>query len=273
MITSHFLSFVWIIFILGCNARLKSSFHDKKKIFSTDEYFNEDEFVVEDRRGIGNSHSLYVAQNKESKKYYVFYLDDYRLDSNLNYLILAKLSMSHLDSNQYVQTGTFQNKKGVSKSVIAVEKYNRGVEMPDPSIKIYDLWILNRKKEKFVKKNEKKFHRIHEGYYLKRRVNSWSSYEAHEYLVRNLTLMSSDSLVQMNSANGNNGDSLNLEKVISDFYTSKYVWGLYPEKVIQKLKKLEDMLNEINKRDLKNLDHELWKKIRKESKVILSKIS
>jgi len=252
------------LLVLSCStqSKIKSLLHKKEKFSGV---FHEEEFIIERRKFLDVFHSLYVAQNKESKEYYIFYLDIRE--------ILAKLSMSHLDSNQYVQTGTFQNKKGVSKSVIAVEKYNRGVEMPDPSIKIYDLWILNRKKEKFVKKNEKKFHRIHEGYYLKRRVNSWSSYEAHEYLVRNLTLMSSDSLVQMNSANGNNGDSLNLEKVISDFYTSKYVWGLYPEKVIQKLKKLEDMLNEINKRDLKNLDHELWKKIRKESKVILSKIS
>ena len=263
--------FLILSLTIACIPKLKL-ISDKNKY--TSDYFNKDEFVVYDKRVVNSSHSLYVAKNINSKNNYVFYLDNSRLDSILNYFILDKILIT-LDSQQYIQTGTFENTNRETYSIVTVEKYN-GKEIPDPSIKIYDLWILDTKREKFVKKNEKKYYRIHEGFYLKNKINPWLPYEPHKDLVSTLTILTSDSIFQSKNTVKSTGNNLNFKKIISNFYESKYIWRLYQNRVFKKLKKIEGALDEIKDNGLtkpEDLNHKLWIKTRNEAKKILKIIS
>lgn len=179
IIFSHLAVLLICSIIISC-APLKSLFI-KDSVVS--DCFSEEDFVIFERKIIDKNYSYYIAKEKVSNHYHIVYVDEYKYCEDGDYYVVSKLLIPPLDSSQYVRSGSFLDNKGEKQVVISIEEF-----MPEGvsgySIDFYNLWILNRKKEKFIKKNENKYLRVHLGYYLKSDSASYVKDEDYIELMR-----------------------------------------------------------------------------------------
>lgn len=162
MIRMSLLRTLLIFIIVSCN--VKSNIKDTNE--RNKYYFKKEDFIIKDSRYVNDFNSCYVVINKYDKKHFVIYADNFEKNKKGEYLIYDIIPITNLNNNQFIQIGSFEGKNKEHQLIVAIEQYDLS-EIPDSSIKIYNAWLFDGKRKKFIKKNIKKLYRIHESFYLK----------------------------------------------------------------------------------------------------------